>query len=81
MPNYLLSMSEHNVVIRNYEGYVASYEQSTSYVPHDPATCDFCSHKRLEPGQVGLTGLLDGEEKSIKPDGLDVLSDYKHSIS
>jgi lysine 2,3-aminomutase len=67
----LISMSEHNVVIRNYEGYVAAYEESTSYVPHDPATCMYCNHKRLEPGQVGLTGLLDGEESTIKPDGLD----------
>jgi lysine 2,3-aminomutase len=74
MPNYLLSMSEHNVVIRNYEGYAAAYEQSTSYVQHDHATCVFCQHKRLEPGQDGLLGLLDDEhEKSIKPDGLDHL--------
>jgi lysine 2,3-aminomutase len=76
MPNYLLSMSEHNVIIRNFEGYVAAYEQPTSYMPHDPATCEYCGHKRLEPGQVGLTGLLEGEDKSIRPDGLDYL--YEH---
>lgn len=81
LPNYLISMSEHNVVIRNYEGYVAAYEQSTSYVPHDQGTCEYCNHKRAEPGQAGLTGLLDGEEKSITPDGLDHLSGYKHSIA
>jgi lysine 2,3-aminomutase len=73
MPNYLISMSEHNVVIRNYEGYVSAYEESTSYVPHDPTTCVYCTHKRSEPGQVGLTGLLDGEGSSIRPDGLDYL--------
>jgi lysine 2,3-aminomutase len=73
MPNYVLSMSEHNVVIRNYEGYVAAYEESTSYVPHDPTTCVFCNHKRREPGQGGLTGLLEGEDNSIKPDGFDYL--------
>lgn len=66
MPNYLLSMSEHNVVIRNYEGYVAAYEQSTSYVPHDHTTCVFCQHKRLEPGQDGLTGLLENEQGILK---------------
>jgi len=72
MPNYLLSMSEHNVVIRNYEGYTTAYEQSTSYVAHDHTTCVFCQHKRLEPGQDGLLGLLDDDhEKSIRPDGLD----------
>jgi lysine 2,3-aminomutase len=80
MPNYLLSMSEHNVVIRNYEGYVAAYEESTSYVPHDHTTCVYCNHKRVEPGQVGLTGLLDGEENSIKPEGLDRYYDHRRSI-
>jgi lysine 2,3-aminomutase len=67
MPDYLLSMSEHNVVIRNYEGYVASYEQSSSYKPHDPATCEYCNHKRLEPGQGGLSGLLEGQETVVHP--------------
>jgi lysine 2,3-aminomutase len=80
MPNYLLSMSEHNVVIRNYEGYVVAYEESTSYVPHDPATCAFCNHRRLEPGQNGLTGLLDGNERWIKPDGLDYFYDDRRKI-
>ena len=81
MPNYLISMSEHNVVLRNYEGYVAAYEESTSYVPHDPSTCVYCSHKRSESGQLGVTGLLDGEEKSITPDGLEHFNDYRHNIA
>jgi lysine 2,3-aminomutase len=71
MPDYLLSMSEHNVVIRNYEGYVASYEQSGSYMPHDPATCEYCKHRRQEPGQDGLSGLLEGEEAAIGPGKVD----------
>ncbi len=77
MPNYLLSMSEHNVVIRNYEGYVSAYEESSTYAAHDPATCVFCNHRRLEPGQGGLSGLLEGEEDSIRPDGLDYPYDQK----
>lgn len=72
MPNYLLSMSEHNVVIRNYEGYVAAYEQSSEYVPHDHTNCVFCQHRRLEPGQAGLTGLLEDEERAGKPDTFDL---------
>jgi lysine 2,3-aminomutase len=67
MPNYLVSISEHNVVLRNYEGYVAAYEEPSSYIPHDPTTCVFCAHKRAEPGQLGLTGLLEGENRCIKP--------------
>jgi hypothetical protein len=31
----------------------------------------FHGEKRLEPGQEGLTALLDGEKLMIKPDGFD----------
>lgn len=80
MPNYLLSMSEHNVVIRNYEGYVAAYEESTSYVPHDPTTCSYCQHKRLEPGQAGLSGILE-EENTIKPQGSETFYDRRKTAN
>ena len=73
MPNYLLSMSDHKVVVRNFEGYVTTYEEPMEYQPHDPASCSFCQSKRLEPGQAGVTGLLDGENLFIKPEGFDEL--------
>jgi lysine 2,3-aminomutase len=75
MPNYLLSMSDHKIIVRNYEGYVTTYEEPTEYTSHDPKTCKFCQNKRPEPGQSGLTGLLDGEEMFIKPEGFDTLHD------
>lgn len=75
MPNYLLTESDHKVVVRNYEGYVATYEEPLQYTPHDPKTCKFCQSKRPEPGQKGLTALLDGEEMFIKPEGFDLLHD------
>jgi lysine 2,3-aminomutase len=31
--------------------------------------------KRPEPGQTGLTGLLDGEQMFIKPEGFDEMHD------
>ncbi len=71
MPNYLLSMSDHKIVLRNFEGYVTTYEEPIEYQPHDPKTCSYCQNKRLEPGQTGLTGLLDGERMFIKPEGFD----------
>jgi lysine 2,3-aminomutase len=79
MPNYLLSYSDHKVVVRNYEGYVSSYEEPLDYKPHDPKTCHFCQNKRLEPGQAGITGLLDGEHMFIKPKGFDEVHD-RHGI-
>jgi lysine 2,3-aminomutase len=75
MPNYLLSMSDHKIVLRNFEGYVTTYEEPIEYKAHDPKTCSYCHNKRLEPGQAGLTGLLDGEGMFIKPEGFDQVHD------
>ena len=75
MPNYLLSYSDHKVIVRNYEGYVTTYEEPLDYKPHDTKTCKYCQNKRLEPGQTGITGLLDGEHMFIKPKGFDEVHD------
>jgi lysine 2,3-aminomutase len=70
MPNYLLSMSDHRVVLRNFEGYITTYDEPAGYAAHDPATCKFCREmRRPEPGQSGLTGLLEGERLAIEPLG------------
>lgn len=74
-PNYLLSYSDHKVVVRNYEGFVTTYEEPLEYQPHDPATCAYCQNKRPEPGQTGITGLLEGEDMFIKPEGFDLIHD------
>jgi lysine 2,3-aminomutase len=79
MPNYQISASDHKIILRNYEGYVTTYEEPTEYKAHDPATCPYCQNKRLEPGQKGITGLLDGEEMFIKPEGFDLTHD-RHGI-
>ena len=77
MPNYLLSMSDHKVILRNYEGYVATYEEPTDYLPSDAAK--FKGEKRPEPGQAGISGLLEGEQMFIKPEGFDETHD-RHGI-
>jgi lysine 2,3-aminomutase len=66
-------MSDHKIILRNFEGYITTYEEPIEYRPHDPQTCSHCQNKRMEPGQTGLTGLLDGEEMFIKPQGFDEL--------
>jgi lysine 2,3-aminomutase len=73
MPNYMVSMSDHKIILRNYEGYITTYEEPTSYNPHDSKTCPYCQNKRSEAGQSGLTGLLDGDELFIKPEDFDDL--------
>jgi lysine 2,3-aminomutase len=70
-PNYLLSMSDHRTALRNYEGYISIYEEPLDYTAHDPAACPFCRGKRTEPGQAGISGLLEGEQLTIEPAGWD----------
>jgi lysine 2,3-aminomutase len=69
MPNYLLSMSDHKIILRNYEGYVTTYEEPIDYLPSDAAK--FKGEKRPEPGQTGIHGLLEGEQMFIKPEGFE----------
>jgi len=71
MPNYLISQSDHKVILRNYEGYITTYEEPTNYVPSMAAK--FKGLKRPEPGQEGIHGLLDGKDLFIKPEGFDHL--------
>ena len=69
MPNYLISYSDHKVVLRNYEGYITTYEEPPTYQRHDTAACAYCKHERPEPGQSGVLGLLEGERMWIEPRG------------
>ncbi len=67
-PNYLLSMSESKVVIRNYEGFIGAYTQPSSYKPHDPQTCPYCQ-SAPESRQEGIAGILAGKISSLAPQG------------
>ena len=69
MPNYLISYSDHKVVLRNYEGYITTYEEPPTYTRHDEASCRYCQSQRSEPGQSGVLGLLEGERMWIEPKG------------
>jgi lysine 2,3-aminomutase len=70
MPNYLISQSDHKIVLRNFEGFITTYEEPTDYKPENAAKFE---SKRPEPGQEGLTALLDGDEMFIKPENFDIL--------
>ena len=76
-PNYVLSTSDHRVVLRNYEGFVSTYEEPLDYPRHDPTTCKFCQSKRDESGQRGVAGLLEGDADTIKPEGFDHIHSRK----
>ena len=67
-PNYLISSSDHKIALRNFEGYISTYEEPENYQRHDPATCSYCQHRRAEPGQTGIHGLLEGDALNIIPE-------------
>ena len=72
-PNYLLSMSDHKIILRNYEGYITTYEEPVDYLPSQAAK--YKGENRPEPGQSGVTGLLEGDQIFIKPEGFDQVHD------
>jgi lysine 2,3-aminomutase len=71
MPNYLISYSDHKVVLRNYEGYITTYEEPEGYTRHDAGACQYCRHQRTEPGQGGVHSLLQGDRMWIEPSGFE----------
>lgn len=70
-PNYLLAQAPGHVVIRNFEGYVTTYTEPTDYDPTAIEHLEAQVERRPEPGQEGLTSLLDGRRLNIKPQGFD----------
>ena len=62
MPNYLISYSDHKVVLRNYEGYITTYEEPPTYTPHDTANCRVLPEPAPGAGPgAACTALLDGQ--------------------
>lgn len=69
-PNYLISMNDEHVVLRNYEGVISSYSQ-----PEPESTFDedgICRRCGTDHSQetAGLAPLLQGRKVSIEPEGL-----------
>lgn len=70
-PNYLLSQAPGHVVIRNFEGYITTYTEPLDYDPTLIRHLEAQVERRPEPGQEGLSALLEGRKLDIKPVGFD----------
>jgi lysine 2,3-aminomutase len=68
MPNYLISTSDHKVVLRNFEGVITTYNEAPVYHRHDKATCEFC--RKTDGRHEGIARLLEGEQVVLEPEGL-----------
>jgi lysine 2,3-aminomutase len=67
-PNYLLSMNDHRVVLRNFEGVITTYAEAPLYYRHDKNHCEFCL--KTEGKHEGVSRLLEGEQVVLEPEGL-----------
>jgi lysine 2,3-aminomutase len=67
MPNYMISMNDHKVIVRNFEGVIATYSEPDEYTRHQADNCDYC--RRAAPKE-GVAKLLAGDAVVLEPDGL-----------
>lgn len=70
-PNYVLSQGHGKTVLRNFEGFITTYAEPLDYDPHEVELQQYEVQRRLEPGQEGILGLLEGERMTIEPEGFD----------
>ncbi|MBU2530943.1 MAG: lysine 2,3-aminomutase [Elusimicrobia bacterium] len=69
MPNYIISMSDKRVVLRNYEGVISAYTEPSHYVSSDCDNCEFCKSDLYKPID-GVAKLLNGEKLTMEPANL-----------
>ncbi|MBX3054922.1 MAG: lysine 2,3-aminomutase [Anaerolineae bacterium] len=69
MPNYIISQAPGKVVLRNFEGFITTYAEPLDYDPHEVELQRYEVRRRLEPGQEGVLGLLEGQRMTIEPEG------------
>lgn len=73
MPNYVLAQAPGKVVLRNFEGFITTYEEPLDYDPQEIKHLEGQIERRPEPGQEGLLELLEGERLTIEPEGFELV--------
>ncbi len=63
MPQYLISQGTRHVVLRNFEGVITTYTEPDDYK-------DNCHCAECNKGQIGVSGLLSGNQTTLEPEGL-----------
>lgn len=66
-PNYLISMSDRKVVLRNYEGGFFSYTEPEDKVSKCPKNCDLCEKEKNLISKDGPASILSGDRLLIEP--------------
>jgi lysine 2,3-aminomutase len=68
-PNYVLAQAPGRTVLRNFEGFITTYAEPTDYDPTEIEALEAVASRRPEPGQEGISRLLEGEQLYIEPAG------------
>ena len=67
--DYLISQNEKRVVLRNYEGVITTYTQSTGGEEHNSENCEFCQDVFLKAND-GVAMLLNNDGMALQPENL-----------
>ena len=70
-PNYVLAQAPGKIVLRNFEGFITTYQEPLDYDPQEIVHLEAQIEQRQEPGQEGVMALLSGEKMSIEPSGFE----------
>lgn len=68
-PQYLISMSDKRVILRNYEGGIFSYPEPKERVSVCPPTCRVCEDYSKVESKEGVAGVLSGHKMCLIPEG------------
>lgn len=68
-PNYVISQAPGKIVLRNFEGFMTTYQEPLDYDPYEIEPQSSLIEDRPEPGQEGVHGLLQGQRMYIEPEG------------
>ena len=67
MPNYLISMSDKKVILRNYEGVITAYTEPEDRTSKLSKKCDVYKEHQRKFSREGLISLFEGDRISIEP--------------
>lgn len=70
MPHYLISQAPGKVVLRNFEGFITTYDEPNDYTGHTVAR-PMADLPAYDADRASVHGLLAGAAASIKPEGFD----------
>ncbi|HON82859.1 MAG TPA: lysine 2,3-aminomutase [Caldisericia bacterium] len=66
-PDYLISMSDRKVILRNYEGGIFSYTEPIDKISYCPENCDLCIKEPHLESKDGPASMISGKRLLIEP--------------